>query len=754
MLLPAAALAAGSLVAFHLPFLPVPHLVALAALGIAWGRRSGAALAWLAAGALTAALSCDLPAPPEGGIDSERPVAATLRIAGPWTAEREGWTAPVEIERMAQGEGVIPCRLSAFLDLPGDELPPPLGARLRVQGYLRRPAGYANREPSPPGPWRLRVKSRRLLAVEAGPGPLARLSAAARLPIEAAYRAAEDRTTASGGEGIALARALVLGDAGRLPLAWRRGLRSAGLAHLVALSGLHVGMLAAGALLFGAFLPRAPRLLAAALSIGAYLLVAGPLPSLLRAAAMALLAVLALLLERPPAGANALGWAVVLLVLHRPEVVLLASFRLTVAATAGILLLAPPFAARLQARLPAALARPLAISLAAELATLPIALPLFHTAPPLAPLANLAAIPWTALALGASFAWTTAALVSARFAAFLVPALDLVAAPFGWPATAGARLFRGVPLLASPLAASLLALGLALLLLSGRGRRGRCRMVLALAALLAAAALIAVPQMASHGVELALLDVGQGDAILLRDGRRAILVDGGGKHGVDLGGRVLLPALLAEGVQRLDALVLTHPDADHCQGLVDLAAYVEVEEIWTAPGWPPEGCAWELLSLPARLRVLWAGERAVVGRWHFLALNPAPGDRRGVNVRSLVLLAEANGRRALLTGDAEAPAERRMLRELGDGGLRADILKVGHHGSKTSTTDDFLAAISPRLALISDGIANVYHHPSPVVLRRLQKRAIPTLRTDRDGEVVVRIGEGGALRIELPGAPR
>ncbi len=359
-------------------------------------------------------------------------------------------------------------------------------------------------------------------------------------------------------------------------------------------------------------------------------------------------------------------------------------------------------------------------------------------------------MPWTALALAGCLAWTCVAVISPRLAAALLPALDLLAAPFGWPAAGGAALWRGMPLLASTAAASLLAIGLALLLLGGRRR-----LALAIPALALAGVALAAPRVAKHGLEVALLDVGQGDAILLRDGRRAILIDGGGREGVDLGGRVLLPALLAEGVSRLDALVMTHPDRDHCGGLVDLAAYLPVEEIWTAPGWPPVGCAWDFLTLPGpRLRVMWAGERAAVGRWRLTALNPAPGDRRGVNVRSLVLLAEANGRRALLTGDAEAPAERRMLAELGAAGLHADLLKLGHHGSKTSTSEDFLDAVAPRLALVSDGIGNVYHHPSPVVLRRLEERAIPTLRTDRDGEVVVRFGEDGRLRIELPAAPR
>ncbi len=786
MLLPAAALTAGCWLAFRLVSLPVPLLVLLAALGCAWGRRAGVVVAGFALGLLVATLRSDLPDPPWRRIDEGRPLTATLRVAGPWTRGRDGWSAPIEIERLRQvagrgstssadraasephpaGEPDRParlsgvdasCRLAAFLDLPGDEPPPPAGARLRAQGILRRSPGYANREPVPPGGWRLRVKSRRLLAVEEGPGLLARLSGGLRGPLETAYGAIEEREraeAASPGTGMALARALILADPSRLPAAWLRGLRASGLAHLAAVSGLHVGMLAVGVLLAGAFLPRCLRLGGAAAAIVLYLLVAGPHPSLLRAALMALLTVLALLLERPPAAANALGLAVILLVLWRPEIVLQAPFRLTVAATAGILLLAPAFAARLAIRLPRWLARPLALSLAAELATLPIALPLFHTVAPLAPLVNLVAVPWLALALAGCFAWTGIALVSSRLAVALLPALDALAAPFGWPAAipagAGISILRGVSLLASTAAAALLAAGLSLLLLGGR-RRIAC----AVPALALAAASLAAPRLARHGLELVALDVGQGDAILLRDGAHAILVDGGGREGVDIGGRVLLPALLAEGVDHLDALVMTHPDRDHCSGLVDLAAYLSVDEIWTAPGWPPSGCGWDFLMLPGpTLRVLWAGERAAVGRWRLTAANPPPGDRRGVNVRSLVLLAAANGRRALLTGDAEAPAERRMLADLGGDGLQADLLKVGHHGSKTSTSEDFLDAVSPRLALISDGIANVYHHPSPIVLRRLAERAIPTLRTDRDGEIVVRIGEDGRLRIELPQAPR
>jgi competence protein ComEC len=174
-----------------------------------------------------------------------------------------------------------------------------------------------------------------------------------------------------------------------------------------------------------------------------------------------------------------------------------------------------------------------------------------------------------------------------------------------------------------------------------------------------------------------------------------------------------------------------------------------------APGWDPLGCAGELSRLPGtELKVLWAGETADLGRWHLTALNPEPGERRGVNERSLVLRAEAAGRRILLTGDVGEWAEHRMLAGLSPEELRADLLKVAHHGSRNSSGEAFLDAVRPRLALISAGRRNLYHHPSPVVLERLADRGVATLRTDRDGLVLVRFSRDGRMRLDLPGVPR
>jgi len=752
MLLPAAAFAAGILLAFHLSYLPVAPLAALALLSLALGRRAGTALAFLSFGLLAAAVRLELPQSAAGALNLESPVEAVARVAGHWNPDDEGWSAPARILRLRQGDRVEMPPLEVILHLPDpEELPPPFGSVLRVKGYLHRSPGFANRAPVPPGPWRLRVKSRRLMELESPPGALARLSGAIRRRVEAAYRAAGPESRGDH-QGKALARALVLGDASEFPLEWKRGLRVTGVYHLLSISGVHVALVAGAVWLLGGRLHRTLRLVLMLASILLYLLLVGPLPALVRAAVMAALAVAALLAERPPAAANALGWAVILLLLDDPAAALSPAFQLTVAATAGLLLLAPPLARRWRRRfMPPWLVASIAASVGAQLATLPWALPRFYLLSPLAPLLNLVAVPWTGLVLTASLLWTAIALAAPSLAGGLLLVLDRLAAPFSWPSRTPPEVWFPVPAAVSPGWAWLLAAALAALLFLPV-RRALAALAIGAACLGAAAGW---PEPGRGDPELAMIDVGQGDSILLRDGRRAILVDGGGWAGGDIGGRVLLPALLREGVRRLDAVVMTHPDHDHCGGLVDIAAYLPVDEVWTAPGWSPTGCAGRLLALPgARKRFLWQGRRIDLGRWHLRVLHPeAAGGGQETNERSLVLIAEAQGRRVLLTGDIESGAERRLA-DCCARDLRADVLKVAHHGSRTSSTEGFLDAVSPRLALISAGVNNLYHHPSPEVVERLADHGVRVLRTDRSGEIVLRFGKDGRLRIETPGAPK
>ena len=677
--------------------------------------------------------------PPTPPPDTHRPVTLVGRLERPWRAADDGWIATLRVRHYRQGRRVVLWRERVHL-LVGGAGEPPAGRRLRVRGSLRRASGLANRPPLPVGPWRLRLKSRRFLEAPSAPGgdPWWRLGISARRRVESALQAAGDRP------GTRLARALALGDSSRLPPRWRRGLRAAGLAHLVALSGLHVGMLVGCCLVAGALLPRGVGPTLGVLAAAGFLLVAGARPALLRATSMGVLAAVALALGRRPQGLALLAALAMGLALVDPGLLSDIGYRLTCAATAGILWLAPRFEASWRS-LPGWLRQPLALTCGAQIASLPWSLPAFRMLTPLAPAWNLVAVPWAALALVVSLGWAVLALLRPATAVALAPLLDVAAGPFAGVGELPPRLLRPLPLTVPTWQAALLAPALAVVLLRPR----RLWPLLVVAPLLAR---LAAP--APAALELRMVDVGQGEAVLLRDGDRAVLVDGGGwRHG-DLGGRVLLPVLARSGVRRLAAVVLTHPDTDHCRGLVALTSYLPIGELWTAPGWRSSPCADELTTASGpELRLLWAGERAAVARWRFHALHPAAGERGRGNDRSLVLAASAPGLRVLLTGDIGAAAERRLVRRWDGRELRADVLKVAHHGSASSTSGGLLRAVGPRLALISCGLRNHYGHPAPAVLRRLEVAGARTLRTDRSGEIVLR-RQGGGWRLSTPGAPR
>lgn len=796
----AAVVLAGTWIGRRAPVAPPGALVALALLGVAVGtarprRRSAAPgflLAALALSALNGAVRGGAVGPLPG---PDRPVTATVRSTGHWRWLGDGWSAPVRVERLAwREEGVLRSvaggRLRpdpVYLRLGGEAPPPALGARVRIKGFLRRSPPLGNPPLRPPGPWRLQVSSRRLVDVEEPPGPVSRLAGSLRAGVEQALSRASAQAgpggltgpkepggalgagpSARSGRprlGLALVRALLLGDPSTVPDRVVRGLRRLGLGHLLAVSGLHVGLAAGAVLVAASPLPRRARLLLAVGAVGTYLLVVGPRPSLVRASVMAVLAVVALLAGRPPSAVNALGLAASAIAWIRPASVSELGFQLSVGATAGLLLLGPvlssawaPNAHRDRAparsgkgtQVTAWLRDSLAVSAGAQLGTLPWALPAFCLLSPAAPVLNLVAVPWAGCLLVAAGLWTGLALVSPALAGGALPVVDLLAAPFGWVADVPAS-----PWLALPLAPDLLAASFLAAALFGALLRPRAGLPLALAGLIWTAA---ASERTARAVEAVMIDVGQGDAVLLQDGGESLLVDGGGWPAGDLGGRVLLPALARRGVRRLDAVLLTHADRDHCGGLLQLGSYLDLGEVLTGPGPPGSSCDRELRSLPGvDHRTLAAGAALEVGRWRLRVLHPerssGGGHRGGDNDASVVVAAEAFGRRLLLTGDAEDRAERALVARW-ETPLRARLLKVAHHGSRTSTTEPFLDAVRPALALVSAGARNPYGHPAPEVLERLARHGARVLRTDRDGMIVVRFHPDGRWGIDLPGSPK
>jgi competence protein ComEC len=256
----------------------------------------------------------------------------------------------------------------------------------------------------------------------------------------------------------------------------------------------------------------------------------------------------------------------------------------------------------------------------------------------------------------------------------------------------------------------------------------------------------ALAQMPDGRLHVWFLDVGQGDAVFIQtpDGRQ-ILIDGGPSPSAlasELG------AVMPFWDRSLDLVILTHPDSDHAAGLIPLFDRLAVDAALDAlaPG-DPQGAAWRNATANVSRQSVARGAQAQTGRLTLNVLSPAaiPGNAETGNDDSLVLRLEYGATSLLLTGDAEAEAEREMLAS--GLPLRSDALKVGHHGSNASTSPEFLAAVQPRLAVISVGADNRFGHPAPDLLARLA--GVEILRTDAHGRIeLISDGRSWTVRAE------
>ena len=253
----------------------------------------------------------------------------------------------------------------------------------------------------------------------------------------------------------------------------------------------------------------------------------------------------------------------------------------------------------------------------------------------------------------------------------------------------------------------------------------------------------------SGELELRVFDVGQGDAILLRFGERALLVDAGPDP--QTARKVLLPRLARLGVERLDGLALTHADGDHIGGAADILRALPVSTLWVAT---PERDHPLLSVIEAEAEQAGSRiERPQDGEsleWHpVVAIRVRfadPDVAGGDNNQSMVLHVRYGDADFLLTGDIERAAERALAAT--NDRLAADVLKVAHHGASTSSSPEFLAAVQPQVAIVSAGLGNAFNHPRDDVLRRLRAMGAQVFRTDLAGDVAVRT-DGYAITVAL-----
>lgn len=556
----------------------------------------------------------------------------------------------------------------------------------------------------------------------------------------------------------ALAEALLLGRREYVDSALRERFTQAGLAHLLAISGMHVGLIAGILLLVGGTLPVSRRRTAWVVigCIMLYLAMIGAPASAVRAGVMISLALLGIVLQRPFAALPIIAAAAFVILVEHPTAVLEPGFQLSFAGVLGILMLRAavlrqlPLDLRHTSKWRRWTIEAVIVGAAAFVATAPITAWHFGTVAPIALVANLPAVPLMSLALvGVLLAAVAEPLISPvglLFAHGAGLALDLL----DWVAGIAAAVPYGHASVPRPQAWLWAGAAVVLLLTLDAAGKLRPRIRWTVAGFVTAAFVLVWPVAgAANGaaLELHFLDVGQGDAVAIRTpGDRWLLIDAGPRiEDYDVGERRVLPFLRAYGVTRLAAVILTHPDADHMGGLPAVLRGIDVGRLvdpGLAVGKPmylellrtaqEEGVEWaaahsgRVLQLDGvTLEVLWPDKEML--------------DRAvEANEISVVLRIHYEDFTALLMGDAPSVVEEQLVDRHGPE-LRADILKIGHHGSYTSTSGRLLDAVQPELAVISVGRGNRYGHPAPDVVQRLQERGIVIARTDREGTVSIRV---------------
>jgi competence protein ComEC len=723
---------------------------------IAMSIGLGAVLAGVAAACLPVVSST---APPIGGWIDGRVTAIVEGVVTGESVTRDGvpdrpdrpWTeVRMRASRITARGSQHAVDLSILVRADGDSRSPPPGSVVVVTGRLAPiplRTGIAASLALGSGDWEVRAQ----------PGTLDTAAHDMRVGLRQSLAG----TPPDAGSLVA---GLAVGDESEQPAALGEAMRASGLSHLTAVSGGNVAVVIGVVLGLTTLLrlPLAARAVAALLALGYFVLLVGPQPSVLRAAAMGVAAVVGIVVGGRRAGPAVVSAAVIVLLVVAPWLAVSWGFALSAFATAGLVLIAPMVVGRLEtarhtSRWPPGLQQAIALTAAAQLATLPLLVAMGGAVGWVALPANLLAMPAvppvTVLGLAAAAVSPVQPAIAATIA-------HVAAWPAAWIAGV-AHACAGLPAATLPLPSGwlgvllLAVLGLTLVVLrrvsrhvTPEWRTGPARAVLVGFLMVSAVVLVAWPPDRRGWPPpdwlVLMCDVGQGDALLLHAGPgQAVLVDAGPDP-------VRLDACLDDaGITTVPLVLLTHFHADHARGLDGAFRGREVSMVAATPVQEPHVEAEAVQALVTDhdlvVRPVSAGSRLRAGDVDLTVLWPRRRITSGSvpNNASVVAVASIRGRNVLLAGDIEPEAQAAIAADLPR--WRFAAVKVPHHGSRYQAQDLPAWARAP-VALVSVGADNDYGHPDPGTIAAWERAGAWVLRTDRDGDVaLVATGSGAGV---------
>ncbi|WP_313993173.1 DNA internalization-related competence protein ComEC/Rec2 [uncultured Selenomonas sp.] len=706
------------------------------------------------------------------GILTDAPRVST----GADGVRRIRYTAEIQTATVGREIHTVSGKIFIYMRLPDDVPVGQIGDKIKAAGKLRRPHGYQN-----PGQidtaFLMRTQGvTATLSVREGAADIA--SEESPTIIQKAFRYAEairshylNRMDAVMPHTDAAAIfAMLFGGYEGIRPELLEAFTTTGIVHILSVSGSHITLLAAVTAWIALCL-RLPRWGTAAMvicTITAYVILAGLVPPAVRSGIMGAVAFLGIILGRERDAQHLLLLTGLIMLLISPLLFFHISFQLSFLATAGLLFLSPVLHERM-ARLPRMLAGSLSITIGAQLATLPVLAWYFNQLSLSSLLANLIVVPVVeliiilglaggilafflpifgsiifacdSLLLGMAFELTRG-IAALPFAKIWLPTMDIFSmicyyAVLGWMIMPQRYRETGINICCAQ--RKLLGILVCVVLLSIFIWRA-----------------VRPDEMAVH-----FIDVGQGDCTLVVTPHgHAMLFDTGGTRdaGFDIGGRVDIPYLLHNGIRAVDYIFLTHAHEDHAAGAGPILSYMPVRQVYTAA----EGTAAYARSmrlgdanpLLGKLTRAEAGESFTIDNVCVDVLYAPPLDEAdnatGNEVCNVYRVRYGNAS-FLLTGDLVREHEAKMLSHQGN--LTTTVVKIPHHGSDTSSSEEFIAATSPLYAVCCVGADNAFGHPRPAVLKRYEQRGAQILRTDRDGAIIFRT-DGTHLRVSTYAAEK